>query len=410
MTALALTACASTDGTAPTGPRVTATETGPTGHLVTFTYEDDAATAVGLVGDLFFTDPSALTPTMAHESKPGDAWEPGDVAAPQLWGPPLPMVEVADGLWELTMAVPAGLYSYGFVTGECAVAAVCPSVPDPQNPPVLADSTSASRQFLSQLYVPASEAFPTYDVEALAPVAAGEKGQVTSVTYTYDGEERHLGLYLPAGFEPEREDGYPVLVLSHGVGGNETSWFSEGAAARIVDQAIAQGRMPATVVATTDFYGLGQDVGSEAFFRAYRDELVGAVLPLLESEYHVSTSPEERAFAGLSMGGAIALDIAAHGSGEFGYVAAWSAAADLEAGAVALPTPAEQDALEELSSLSLGTGLQDDLESIADLSVERSRLYREAGLPVTEFNVDGGHTWQVWQDLLTQFAMSTVFR
>ncbi len=392
---------------------VTPTGSGPTGYEVTFRYAAEDAETVGLVGDAYFTDPEALTAQMDHEAKLGDHWEPGDVSATLMWAPPAAMTEVRDGIWELTTAMPAGVYSYGFVVGECAAAALCQSVYDPANPPLLADAETASIQSLSQVYVPESPDFPTDDASALAPVSAESTGSVSVLTYAGQdgGDDHRLAVYLPADYDAGREQPYPLIVLSHGVGGDETSWFTRGAAAAILDSAIASGDMPASVVVATNFYDISDSaVGTDEFFDDYRDELIETVFPLVEEAYHVSTEPSERAFAGLSMGGAIALDVAMSDAGAFGYVAAWSAAADLQAGVVAAPDGAEGEALRSLIALHLGTGRQDLLGDIASLSQQRAEQFRAAGIPVTEVNVDGGHTWQVWQDLLEHFVTSTAFQ
>ena len=53
------------------------------------------------------------------------------------------------------------------------------------------------------------------------------------------------------GYDPDRAQPYPLLVISHGGGGHEIDWSTQGVSSRIVDNLIASGQMqPAVVVAT----------------------------------------------------------------------------------------------------------------------------------------------------------------
>lgn len=371
------------------------------------------ADSVGLVGDVFFTQPSSIAPDFSHDARLGDYWMPGDVAMPLMTGPPAPLSRADDGIWEITFALPAGVYSYGFVIGECSVALVCPSVPDPANPPVLADAEGASEQLLSQLQIPVDESRPTYDASFELPVEdPAQRGSVTVVTYpgATAGQSRPIGVYLPAGYDPERSEPYPLLVLSHGRGGNETSWFSEGAAADILDRAIAQGTIPPVVAVTTLFTGLVADEADiDGVAAAYAAELASGVLPFVESTYHVAATGEGRAFGGLSMGGAMGLHLLRTQPELFSWYGIWSAAADLDSPTPAPLTDAELVALAHVNGVHMGTGRQDYLANIGALSMARAELFAQQGLPVTQHDIDGGHTWQVWRKELGDYVRTVAF-
>ena len=50
---------------------------------------------------------------------------------------------------------------------------------------------------------------------------------------------------------------YPTLYLSHGGGGNEVDWTTQGVANRIIDNLIAARMVQPMVIVMTDFNNLG---------------------------------------------------------------------------------------------------------------------------------------------------------
>ncbi|WP_062318130.1 hypothetical protein [Demequina maris] len=122
--ALALAACsagASSPGAPEAGPEVVAAADSPTGYVVTFRLDAPDAEQVWLAGDLYFTRPELIALTGAQRSWLGDGWLRGDVPAAPLAEDLAPLTRAEDGVWELTTAVPAGLWNYGFVTEECSL-------------------------------------------------------------------------------------------------------------------------------------------------------------------------------------------------------------------------------------------------------------------------------------------------
>ena len=72
-------------------------------------------------------------------------------------------------------------------------------------------------------------------------------GTLVDVTYpsplsTDPAGEHYLALYTPPGYNPNRATPYPTLYLSHGGGGNEVDWSTQGVANRIIDNLIASGK------------------------------------------------------------------------------------------------------------------------------------------------------------------------
>ncbi|MFV0285531.1 MAG: hypothetical protein ACK5IM_03965, partial [Demequina sp.] len=147
--ALTLAACAADGdpGEAPLGPTVVADASSPSGYTVTFRYEDPAADQVWLAGDLYFAKPSSLAIDGATSSWLGGEWSNGDVSTLPRAADLAELTRGEDGVWELTTAVPAGLWNYGFVTRECSLILVCSVDADPANAPALAAAADATQEW-----------------------------------------------------------------------------------------------------------------------------------------------------------------------------------------------------------------------------------------------------------------------
>jgi enterochelin esterase-like enzyme len=122
------------------------------------------------------------------------------------------------------------------------------------------------------------------------------------------------------------------------------------------------------------------------------------VIPQIEANYHVSKKREDRAIAGLSMGGHESLFVGLTHPELFAWIGTFSAG--LNAKAIAdLPQTTAQKA--NLRLLWMACGVDDALLKpnqtvIAALKAE--------GLPVTAIETPGHHQWPVWRDNLIHFA------
>ncbi|WP_062516602.1 alpha/beta hydrolase-fold protein [Demequina gelatinilytica] len=414
---LALTACGASppSPTAPlTSPEVVASASSPTGYEVTFRFDAPEAEAVWLAGDLYFTEPDAVGLAGASWSWLGDEWSEGDVSAPPLAEDLAEMTRGEDGVWELTTAVPAGLWNYGFVTRECSVILLCTVAADPANPPPL-EAQPGATQAWSQLFVPVDQAHPTYDAAGQLPTAAAEQGTVEVRTYPSDlsidpaGEHR-MGVYLPAGYDPDRTEPYPLLVLSHGAGGDEASWWVEGGAAQLLDHAIADGVIPPVVAVTTAFEGLSEDgMADPDFWDLYTAELIDSVLPYAEAELDATADPALRAFGGLSMGARLSEHLLLTQPDLFGAYGIWSMPEAVASPAAAELGDADLAVAATARAVHLGTGAEDALAPAPEDFEELAARYREAGLDAATYATHGGHTWWVWRQMLGDFLATTAF-
>jgi enterochelin esterase family protein len=104
----------------------------------------------------------------------------------------------------------------------------------------------------------------------------------------------------------------------------------------ILDNLIAQGKVKPMIVAMPLGYGnpeilkmkdkgLQDPEARQLNYTRFRESLLTEVIPLVESTYPVSAKREDRAIAGLSMGGAESLLTGLNNIDKFAYVGAYSA-------------------------------------------------------------------------------------
>jgi enterochelin esterase-like enzyme len=143
------------------------------------------------------------------------------------------------------------------------------------------------------------------------------------------GAWRRFFIYVPPGYDQDRDKRYPVLYLQHGGGEDERAWVIQGRAANILDNLIAAGKAKPMLVIMDQGYArrpgeaevpLGPPRGlfnpapgdppPPAFppeflrsFSAFEDVLLRDVIPLVDSTYRTMSAREHRAIAGFSMGG-----------------------------------------------------------------------------------------------------------
>src|SRR5688572_5110660 len=146
--------------------------------------------------------------------------------------------------------------------------------------------------------------------------------------------------------DARRSRPYPVLFLLHGLGDDAERWMNGGAANVILDNLIAQRKAVPMVLVTTLGYGVDNGpAGAMApeSVTGYTKILLGEVMPAIERSYNVSRNREERAIAGLSMGGAETLYTALNHLDRFAWIGSFSGAFVMWPGATlapAAPAPA----------------------------------------------------------------------
>lgn len=181
------------------------------------------------------------------------------------------------------------------------------------------------------------------------------------------GTRRRLNVYTPPGYSPDEK--YPVLYLLHGIGGDETEWQRFCTPGVILDNLIADGKATPMIVvmpngrARKNDRAEGDVYAAAPAFAAFEQDLLGSVIPAVESRYAVAADREHRALAGLSMGGGQSLNFGLKHLDAFAWIGGFSSAPNTLPPAELVPDPAA--AKDKLKLLWLACGNKDGLIRIS---------------------------------------------
>jgi enterochelin esterase-like enzyme len=131
-----------------------------------------------------------------------------------------------------------------------------------------------------------------------------EGGKVETVEYDSKaaGCKRKMRVYTPPA--PSREQQYPVLYLLHGSLADETSWVKDGRADAIFDNLYADKKAVPMIVVMPN-----GNLPSTADLDSFGADMLGDVIPYVESHFPVHVGREYRALAGVSAGAHQALEL-----------------------------------------------------------------------------------------------------
>lgn len=152
----------------------------------------------------------------------------------------------------------------------------------------------------SGVELPASD----QDFYALRDVPHGQLREIFFPSAS-TGVQRRAFVYTPPGYDQNTDRRYPVLYLQHGWGENEYGWGSQGRAAWILDNLLAEGKVRPVIIVMT--YGMTNDTqfgGLRNFdIKHFETVLVGELIPYVDAHFRTLSDQPHRAMAGLSMGG-----------------------------------------------------------------------------------------------------------
>jgi enterochelin esterase-like enzyme len=340
----------------------------------------------------------------------------------------LAMTKDADGVWSVTVGpLEPELWGYTFsVDGVRTL--------DPRNSNIKRDGA----RYDNILLIPG----PASDVYAWHDVPHGSVHIVWYPSPSLKMTARRMYIYTPPGYEGGKER-YPVLYLLHGAGGDEDAWITLGRANMIMDNLIAEKKAKPFIIVITN--GNANQVVSQGFAlgpppatpargagaapgaagraagaraagaaaapqtpppdvpvatQPFPESLIKDVIPYVEQHYRVIANKDNRAIAGLSMGGGHTLSATMNHPGMFGYIGVLSSGARNVGSAFEKQLEAVKKGGVKL--YYVGCGLKDTgaLEGSKNLIA----VLNKHGIKNVMKETPGAHTWFTWRILLADFA------
>lgn len=308
-----------------------------------------------------------------------------------------------DGLWSYTSkTLTSDIYTYSFIIDGVTIT-------DPNNVYNVRDVASVLNTFTIS-----GEKADIYSVNNIL------HGSITHQWYNSPSlkANRRVCVYTPPGYENSSEQ-YPVLYLLHGAGGDEEAWIKSGRLPQILDNLIAQKKVRPMIVVmpngnVTQVAAPGD--GTRGYYkpqlmepRAMNGEFESSfkdIINFTENNYRVIANKENRAIAGLSMGGFHAMHISRTYPNTFDYVGLFSTAMLIDNNKI----PEYYTNTNETLKTQMQNGVKVYWISIGkrDFLYQRNKEFRaqldELAFEYTYVESAGGHTWSNWRDYLTEFA------
>ncbi len=304
---------------------------------------------------------------------------------------PFPMTKNSDGIWSVTTppAVP-GFHYYWFVVDGV-------QVNDPGS-----ETYFGYNKETSGIEVPESGT-TFYDVKDVPHGEVRMKWYFSKTTAKW----RRALVYTPPGYDGTTTK-YPVLILQHGSGENETGWTKQGRANFILDNLLAEGRVKPMIVVMD--WGYANKAAAPSDYTSFESVIVNDLIPAIDASYRTLPDKQHRAMAGLSMGGSQTLFIALHNLDKFAYVASFSGRitggtsptfqAKTAYNAVFADVPAFN---KQVKLLWLGAGTEE--KQLHDSMKNAADTLKTSGINTAFYASPGtAHEWQTWRRALQDFA------
>jgi enterochelin esterase family protein len=162
--------------------------------------------------------------------------------------------------------------------------------------------------------LPILPALPALAETVFFATAEVPHGKVDQASYkNYKGVDNRMHIYLPPDYDSNTGARYPVLYLNHGGGDDDSQWSAQdqkrgGSAQFIADNLIAAGRAKPMMIVMPNTSACASYIPSApGKDDACTQEYLKDIIPYVDSHYRTKASRENRALAGLSMGGFVVL-------------------------------------------------------------------------------------------------------
>lgn len=263
--------------------------------------------------------------------------------------------------------------------------------------------------------LPILPALPRYEDMSFYAKTDVPHGKVVQATYkNYAGKEKRMHVYLPPGYAANTGARYPVLYLNHGGGEDDAKWTATdpdkggGHAHNILDNLIAAGKAKPMIVVMPNTGGLAsRNPPTPNQLDDCSREFLQDIIPYVDGHYRTKATRENRALAGLSMGGFVVMNTGLAHLDTFGELYVYSSGyfpeqlgAVEESFKAVLQDPKTNEALLRVP-LYMAEGETDIALKNGQATMS---IFNRYGLRNFWVLSSGGHEWDNWRRYLWQTA------
>lgn len=247
------------------------------------------------------------------------------------------MAKQADGLWYATTTPLVEGFHYYMLSIDGA------SVSDPAT-----QTFFGGGQWSSAIEIPAADA-DFYSHKDVPHGVVREQWYFSTVTQQW----RRAYIYTPPGYDTNAKMRYPVLYLLHGWGENEQGWTHQGHVDQIMDNLLADKKVKPIIIVMDNLNAVKPGEDGRLYFArgvvtqavpepppapgarpsfprggfrltTFTDMMFTDLIPMVEKNYRVAPGRENRAMAGLSMGGLQTFTTGLENLDKFAYLGGFS--------------------------------------------------------------------------------------
>ena len=238
---------------------------------------------------------------------------------------------------------------------------------------------------------------------------------------------RRIFVYTPPDYDASRDARYPALYLQHGGGEDERGWVVQGRVAHVMDNLIAEKKARPMIVVMEKGYArkpgeappaprppagaAAQPPGVRRVSTTLDEVFVRDLIPMIDSTYRTLPDRENRAMAGLSMGGMQTFAITLNHLDQFAWIGGFSGAGGGLAGGTFDPKTSHNGVMADAEAFNkkvhlvwLGIGTAEAKRMYDGVKNYRDAL-EKAGIKTVYYESPGtAHEWQTWRRCLKEFA------
>lgn len=218
---------------------------------------------------------------------------------------------------------------------------------------------------------------------------------------------RQMYIYTPPGYDLNPNETYPTLYILHGGGEDESGWSKQGKADLIIDNLIASKKAAPMLVVMPDA-NIGVTGFDESGLKKFEQELSTMIIPFVEKNYRIKTDANNRALAGLSMGGIHTLYTGIKHSNMFSYLGVFSSGwimpnqSEIANNQYHFLKENSNQINHRVKQFWISMGGKEDI-AFKNCQAMLSK-FDEIKIKYSYSEYPGGHTWPVWRNNLYNFA------